>query len=239
MHARETAVTAKNVSSIVRSRFSANALSMCSSSGVISNTDLPGSISWIFCRNVPAMVKGCAECVDACGDHDALKMIRKTSDTDYGLFVLVQSAITLLMSGQMAWLSSPLAVVAPGKAPALRRLMVGAVEISQRRFLRRASAVALVVPVIGYFLHVCTGLESLVIALGIAACWTALQREYLRGVLLIYGRPQSMLRADLINVGVLFGVFFLCLASARYCCAVAALCPRAGGAKCRRSSASG
>ena len=132
-----------------------------------------------------------------------LLLIRQTSDVDYGLFVLVQSAITLLMSGQMAWLSSPLAVLAPGKAPALRRLMVGAVEISQRRFLRRASAVALVVPVTGYLLHAWTGLESLVIALGIAACWTALQREYLRGVLLIYGRPQSMLRADLINVGVL------------------------------------
>src|SRR5258706_13190615 len=119
------------------------------------------------------------------------------------MFVLVQSAIPLLMSGQMAWLSSPLAVVAPAKAPALRRLMVGAVEISQARFLRRSSAVAVMVPVIGYFLHVWTGLESLVIAFGIAACWTALQREYLRGVLLIYGRPQSMLRADLVNVGVL------------------------------------
>ena len=132
-----------------------------------------------------------------------LLLIRQTSDMDYGMFVLVQSAITLLMSGQMAWLSSPLAVLAPAKAPALRRLMVGAVELSQRRFLRRASAVAVVVPVIGYFLHVWTGLESLVIAFGIAACWTALQREYLRGVLLIYGRPQSMLRADLVNMNML------------------------------------
>ena len=132
-----------------------------------------------------------------------LLLIRQTSDMDYGLFVLVQSALTLLMSGQMAWLSSPLAVLAPGKAPALRRLMVGAVEISQRRFLRHASAAALIVPVAGYFLKIWTGLECLVIALGIAACWTALQREYLRSVLLIYGRPHSMLRADLVNVGVL------------------------------------
>jgi len=28
----------------------------------------------------PSKCKGCAECVDACGDHDALKMIRKTDD---------------------------------------------------------------------------------------------------------------------------------------------------------------
>ena len=28
----------------------------------------------------PSKCKGCAECVDACGDHDALRMIRKTDD---------------------------------------------------------------------------------------------------------------------------------------------------------------
>src|SRR5437899_8099909 len=28
----------------------------------------------------PTKCKGCAECVDACGDHDALRMIRKTDD---------------------------------------------------------------------------------------------------------------------------------------------------------------
>ena len=132
-----------------------------------------------------------------------LMLIRRTSDMDYGMFVLVQSAITLLISGQMAWLTNPLAVVAPSKPPALRRLMIGAVEASQRRFLRWASMLALLVPLGGYFLHVWTGLESLVIALGVIACWTALQREYLRGVLLIYARPESMLRADLVNVAVL------------------------------------
>ncbi len=130
-------------------------------------------------------------------------LIRRTTDSDYGMFVLVQSAITLLISAQMAWLSSPLAVVTPSKPPPLRRLMIGAVELSQRRFLRRASMLALVVPLVGYLAHFWNGLEALVVALGIIACWTALQREYLRGVLLIYARPQSMLRADLVNVGVL------------------------------------
>ncbi len=132
-----------------------------------------------------------------------LLLIRQTSDADYGMFVLVQSAITLLISAQMAWLSSPLAVLAPGKPAALRRLMIGAIELSQRKFLRHASAVAMLIPVMGFVLHFWTGLESLVVAFGIVACWTALQREYLRGVLLIYGRPESMLRADMLNVAVL------------------------------------
>jgi O-antigen/teichoic acid export membrane protein len=81
--------------------------------------------------------------------------------------------------------------------------MVGAVESSQRRFLRRGSAVALAVPLVGYFLHYWTLLQAFVVVFGIAACWAALQREYLRGVLLIYARPQAMLRADMINVAVL------------------------------------
>ncbi len=132
-----------------------------------------------------------------------LLLIRRTSDADYGMFVLVQSAIMLLISGQMAWLSSPLAVLAPGKPAALRRLMVGSVESSQRRFLSGAAIAALAVPAIGFFLHFWTGLETMVVVLGIAASWAALQREYLRGVLLIYGRPQAMLRADVINVAVL------------------------------------
>src|SRR5258708_13112080 len=80
-----------------------------------------------------------------------LLLIRQTSDTDYGLFVLVQSAITLLMSGQMAWLSSPLAVLAPGKAPALRRLMWGAVHISHRRFFRPAPPPPSRVPLPAHF----------------------------------------------------------------------------------------
>ena len=132
-----------------------------------------------------------------------LLLIRRTSDADYGMFVLVQSAIMLLISGQMAWLSSPLAVLAPGKPAAMRRLMVGSVESSQRRFLSGAAIAALAIPAIGFFLHFWTGLETLVVILAIAACWAALQREYLRGVLLIYGRPQAMLRADVINVAVL------------------------------------
>jgi O-antigen/teichoic acid export membrane protein len=59
------------------------------------------------------------------------------------------------------------------------------------------------VPAIGYFFKLWTGLESIVVAGGILACWTALQREYLRSVLLIYTRPHSMLRADCIYIIIL------------------------------------
>ncbi len=154
-----------------------------------------------------------------------LMLLRQTSDADYGMFVLVQSAIVLLISAQMSWLSSPLAVLAPAKSADLKRLMVGSVEASQRRFLARVSCAALLVPWVGYLLHYWTPLEAWVIGFGIAAGWTALQREYLRGALLIFGRPQSMLRADLIGVGVLLAGASLAAYGPRpgVLCAVAAL----------------
>ncbi|MDP9014196.1 MAG: hypothetical protein M3O41_16360 [Pseudomonadota bacterium] len=130
-------------------------------------------------------------------------LIRRTSDFDYGMFVLVQSGIALLISAQTAWLSSPLAVIGPTKPPDVRRSMIGAIEASQRRWLKRIAAISFLAPLIGYFSGSWTGLQSAVVAIGILACWAALQREYLRGILLIYARPHSMLRADLVYVGIL------------------------------------
>ena len=134
-----------------------------------------------------------------------LMLIRHTGDTDYGMYVLVQAAIALLISGQMAWLSSPLAVLAPAKSWADRRIMIGAIDVSMRGFLRRVALAAMLVPVAGFLLHVWSALEAAVIAGAVVASWCALQREYLRSVLLVYARPDSMLRADLISIAVLLG----------------------------------
>jgi O-antigen/teichoic acid export membrane protein len=136
-------------------------------------------------------------------------MIRYTSDADYGRFVLAQSAVMLLVSAQGAWLSGPLIMVAPRKPADIKRSMIGAIEISQGRFLRRASIVALLIPVVGYLLRSWNSTIALTIAAAILASWTALHREYLRSVLLIYSRPQTMLRADLFYIAVLLAGIML------------------------------
>ncbi|GEM_PF-399839 len=130
-------------------------------------------------------------------------LIRHTSDADYGLFVLAQSALTLLVSAQGAWLSGPMAVLAPKKSPDRRREMIGALEISQGRFLRVLALLALIVPAVSYLAGIWSGVVALVAATAIIAGWLGLQREYLRSVLLIYSRPHSMLRADMVYVAVL------------------------------------
>ena len=130
-------------------------------------------------------------------------LIRQTSDVDYGLFVLVQSAILLAVSAQNAWLSGPLSVLGPKRDPAARRQMVGAIESSHLRLINRLLLACIVIPIGAYAFHFCGGLVAAASALGIVAGHAALRREYVRSVLLMYTRPNSVLRADLSFSGVL------------------------------------
>jgi O-antigen/teichoic acid export membrane protein len=142
-------------------------------------------------------------------------MIRFTSDVDYGQFVLVQSAVLLMTSAQSAWLA-PLCAIIPSKPPDLRQVMVGAVEASQSRFLRRLVLAAVAVPLIGFLAGAWSGVVAIVSEGAIFAAWTALQREYLRSVLVIYGRPQSMLRADMVYAAVLLAAVAFAVFGAKF-----------------------
>jgi len=131
-----------------------------------------------------------------------LILIRMTGDADYGLFVLVQSGILLLVTAQGAWLSGPLSVLAPRRGEAGRVRMISTVERGQRRWVWRLLAVSLLVPLLLYGLGRQSWLHVTVIALGLFAGAAALQREFLRSTLLIHGQPQAMLRVDLVYVAV-------------------------------------
>ena len=130
-------------------------------------------------------------------------LIRFTNDVAYGQYVLAQSAILLFLSAQGAWLSGPSFALAPRKNPQERRLMLGSLAASQRRFLRRLAPALLVVPAAGYLLGFWIAIVALAAAATIIACWVALERDYMRGVLLIYSRPAAVLRADIVYVIVL------------------------------------
>jgi O-antigen/teichoic acid export membrane protein len=117
--------------------------------------------------------------------------------------------------------------------------MIGSIDVSLRAFLRRTSLAAMLIPVAGFLLHVWSPLEAAVVALGIVASWSALQREYLRSVLLVYARPDSMLRADLLSIVVLLSGVSIAVYTAKPAVlwAIAALVASAlaGEAAARRS----
>lgn len=130
-------------------------------------------------------------------------MIRYTGDVNYGHFVIAQSTLLLIAAAQGAWVLAPLAVIAPTKAPPIRREMVGSIWSSQSKALVRLFVIGLPIPLGGYLLRL-WDLSSALTATGVVvAGWAALNREFLRNALLIYSRPRDMLRADIAYVAVL------------------------------------
>jgi O-antigen/teichoic acid export membrane protein len=137
-----------------------------------------------------------------------LFMIRHTSDVAYGQFVLAQSAIVLLVSTQGAWLTGPLAIVVPKKTLSEKTYAIGAMRFSQARFLRRLGATLLLATVAGWLFGLVKSGTALVTAGIMLACWAALQREYLRGALIMCARQRQLLQTDIVYAACLIiGVF--------------------------------
>lgn len=141
----------------------------------------------------------------------AFLLIRYTSGTDYGIFVIAQATIMLLLVAQGAWLAGPLYVLAPKKTPEDRREMIGAVEASQQRLFRSLVVAALAVPPAGWLLGCWSGAIALVSMITVVAAWKAMLREYCRVVLLIYSRSRVLLRFDAIYVAVLVAGAFVAI----------------------------
>ena len=125
-------------------------------------------------------------------------LIRFTDDEAYGQFVLANSTILLFQSAQGAWMSGPAGATAPKKDLAQRQLMLGSLGASQKRFLRRIAVALLALPAIGFLLHICTGMIAAATAATIVASWSALERGWIRSLLLIYQRPADVLQADVV-----------------------------------------
>lgn len=131
-----------------------------------------------------------------------LLLIRYTSDTDYGVFVLVQSALLLLVTAHSAYVCNPLAVLAPQRPEADRLLMIGSVDHSLSRLLRWLLLGGLVLTLLIWFLGLVDNTLAAVVVAGLAAGWFALRRDLLRAVALIHGKPQQILYADFFYVGI-------------------------------------
>ncbi len=151
----------------------------------------------------------------------ALLLIRYSTDDDYGLYVLVQSAVLLLTTSQAAWLTGPLATLLPRLLADERVRTVTAVKTAQRRVLRLGALPLLIAPVIAWLIGLLTGLMAAVLAAGILACWAALRREYLRSVLLTYARPHTLLFADTMYAAALLGVAVVAVVFGKYVVIVA------------------
>jgi O-antigen/teichoic acid export membrane protein len=142
-----------------------------------------------------------------------LLMIRRTTDVAYGQFVLAQSAILLLVSAQASWLTGPLSIVVPKKTPSEKTHAIATMRVSQAKFLRRLTAALLLAAAAAWLAGIIRPVIALVTAGIMLACWTALQREYLRSALIMHTRPRHLLRTDVVYascmvIGVLGATFW-------------------------------
>lgn len=170
-----------------------------------------------------------------------LLLIRNCSDEDYGHYVLGFTALLLLTGLQGAYIGGPLAVLAPRQSPERKRQMLASLYQQSGRWTTR---IALGLAVLSGGLGLAGLLSPLLAVLAAVYCAVAafaLQREYLRTGLMIYERPQAVLRADLVYVAVLLAgvaaAALLTRPAAPWAFAAMALAALAGAVLARRELA--
>jgi len=125
-----------------------------------------------------------------------LLLIRYVTDVQYGYYVLAFNAIMLMTTLQGAFITTPLLIRISNSDEAEQRRWVGGLMRDQQWWSRLGSVIAIGATALAWFsgkLDAEAGLVMLAAAIAIPA---SLYREYLRGVLLIYKRPGTVLGAD-------------------------------------------
>lgn len=164
-----------------------------------------------------------------------LLLVRFTADSDYAIYILLQTALALIASAHSAAVCSPLAIVAPKKPPDLKQRMVGAIRRSRKRFLRPLALLALVAVAAGYETGILDLTSTWLLAISVAAAWATVERDYLRCVLLIYARVRTLIAVDAVYAIVLLAAMIwaafgfskpaigivLAMTAAAWACAVA------------------
>ena len=129
-----------------------------------------------------------------------LILIRRTSEQQYGYYVLVINAVSLLSGLQNAFIQPAMVTRMTRLDTDGRRNLIGGLFRDQRRILPVAALIAAtVIAVLGAFGTLSPSISWLMLA-AIAAIATAMFREFFRMVLLGYRRPTDVFRADIVYV---------------------------------------
>lgn len=144
-----------------------------------------------------------------------LLLVRYTADRDYALYVMLQSALALVISLHGGIVCGPLSILAPKKEPESRREMIAAVRASQNRMLWPLVLILLLACGLGYVSGLMSATLALVCGVGVIAAWTAVLLNFGRNALLMYSRLRMLVVIDIVYVGVLLaGVLWASFGSA-------------------------
>jgi O-antigen/teichoic acid export membrane protein len=153
-----------------------------------------------------------------------LILIRNASTIQYGYYVLVFSAILLLISLQNAFFNPPLAIRLPRLDQRGRSELIGGLYREQRRLLPALGAIVVAITLALWSAgRVSADIGSLVLT-SVFAILAILRREYLRMVLFAHRRPQDVLPTDIVYILLaVAGVYLATLTPAPALVAVLAL----------------
>jgi O-antigen/teichoic acid export membrane protein len=130
-----------------------------------------------------------------------LILIRRSSDLQYGAYILASGAILLIVSLQNAFCGPPLAVRMGQLDKAARADLIGGLRHEMNHAMRWLAGFASLVTLALWALQLIDGHGTALLLATIAACYAVLNREYLRLVLFAHRRAHDVLRTD-----ILFGV---------------------------------
>ena len=129
-----------------------------------------------------------------------LILIRRTSELQYGYYVLVVNAVSLLTSLQNAFIQPAMVTRMTRLDAAGRSNLIGGLLREQRALLPAAGVLAVAVTAILWSARTVSGATAWLVLAAIVAVIAALFREFFRMVLLGYRRPADVFRADAIYV---------------------------------------
>jgi O-antigen/teichoic acid export membrane protein len=132
-----------------------------------------------------------------------LILIRRTSDVQYGYYVLVTNAVLLLVSLQGAFIQPQLVTRMYGTDVSGRAELIGGLYRDQRRVLLWLAVATLLIAPLLLILRLVNRGETLVLSAAAIAVVAALHREFFRMVLLGHRLSDKVLRADAIYVALL------------------------------------
>lgn len=132
-----------------------------------------------------------------------LILIRYADDAQYGYYILMFNAVMLLTMLQNSFTGTPLVITLPKLSDPDKRYWVGSVYVDHWRVLIGLSVILLVPACLLWWFKVLANEQSVLIVAAITATIASLYREFFRNTLLIFQRPQTVLKADLAYSGIL------------------------------------
>jgi O-antigen/teichoic acid export membrane protein len=127
-----------------------------------------------------------------------LLLVRRTSNAEYGYYVLITSAILLATSVQWSLISPPMVIRMNAADQAGRADLIGGLRRDQLRLLPWLLVVVTIAVLVLWASGLVDAGMAVTVIAGALAMMAALHRDFLRSVLFAYHRPNDVLRSDFV-----------------------------------------